>query len=211
MRVLIVAATEAEIGVLSAAPSAVTIDTLMTGVGMVATAARVARALAVAPPDLALNIGLCGAFDRARPLASVVQVVADELPEVGVEDGPVFRPATTVGLVAPDAFPYSRGRLHNAHPPASSALAALPAVSGITVNTVHGHDPSIALVSSRTAADVETMEGAAFMYACLTAGIPFAQIRAVSNHVERRNRDNWRIPDALDALGHSLRSILDDL
>ena len=33
------------------------------------------------------------------------------------------------------------------------------------------------------------MEGAAFMYACLIQGVPFAQVRAVSNIVERRNRD----------------------
>ena len=35
------------------------------------------------------------------------------------------------------------------------------------------------------------MEGAAFMYACLIAGVPFAQVRAVSNRVERRNRAAW--------------------
>ena len=33
------------------------------------------------------------------------------------------------------------------------------------------------------------MEGAAFMYACLIHGVPFAQVRAVSNIVERRNRE----------------------
>ena len=32
------------------------------------------------------------------------------------------------------------------------------------------------------------MEGAAFMYVCLMHQVPFAQIRAVSNVVERRNR-----------------------
>jgi futalosine hydrolase len=45
------------------------------------------------------------------------------------------------------------------------------------------------------------MEGAAFMYSCLVAGVPFAQIRAVSNVVERRNRDGWKIDEATDALG----------
>ena len=32
------------------------------------------------------------------------------------------------------------------------------------------------------------MEGAGFMYACLIHGLPFAQVRAVSNIVETRNR-----------------------
>ena len=40
---------------------------------------------------------------------------------------------------------------------------------------------------------IESMEGAAFFYACRKAGVPFIQIRAVSNYVEKRNRDAWQI------------------
>jgi futalosine hydrolase len=40
---------------------------------------------------------------------------------------------------------------------------------------------------------IESMEGAAFFYACRQAGVPCMQIRAVSNYVEKRNRDNWQI------------------
>jgi futalosine hydrolase len=48
--------------------------------------------------------------------------------------------------------------------------------------------------------DPTSMEGAAFMYSCLVAGVPFAQVRAVSNAVERRNRGAWKIDEAIDAL-----------
>ena len=44
------------------------------------------------------------------------------------------------------------------------------------------------------------MEGAAFMYACLMHDVPFAQVRAVSNAVEPRDRERWRIQEALAAL-----------
>ena len=37
------------------------------------------------------------------------------------------------------------------------------------------------------------MEGAAFAYACTLFAVPYAQVRAVSNLVERRNRDAWRM------------------
>jgi futalosine hydrolase len=53
------------------------------------------------------------------------------------------------------------------------------------------------------------MEGAAFMYACLVAGVAFAQIRAVSNVVERRNRAAWKMPDAITALNAVALEILD--
>jgi futalosine hydrolase len=37
------------------------------------------------------------------------------------------------------------------------------------------------------------MGGAAFFYACRELKVPGVQIRAVSNYVEKRNRDNWQI------------------
>lgn len=213
MRLLIVAATEGElVPLLSGLPEGRhRVDRLVTGVGMVATSARVSRALAREAYDLALNVGLCGTFDRTLPLGSVVHVTTDGLPELGVEDGPAFVPAAAIGLVSADEPPFAGGRLVNPAPPVSTALAALPRVAGITVNTVHGDDTSIASVVDRCRPQVESMEGAAFMYACLIAGVPFAQIRAVSNLVERRNRAAWKVPEALEALGRTTRRILGDL
>jgi len=56
---------------------------------------------------------------------------------------------------------------------------------------------------------VESMEGAAFMYACMVHQVPFAQVRAVSNMVERRNRGSWKMADAIRALGRTAVNILD--
>ena len=73
---------------------------------------------------------------------------------------------------------------------------------------MHGHEPSIAEVTARYAPDVESMEGAAFMYACLVAGVPFAQVRTVSNRVERRNREAWDLKGAVDELGRVALTLL---
>lgn len=212
MRVLLVAATADELASLSS-PRGLShdLEILITGVGMVATASHVSRALAERRPDVALNLGVCGAFTRTRPLAAVVHVVRDHCAELGVEDGPTFLPATTVGLLSPDAPPYTAGELVNAAPITTPALAALPAVTGITVNTVHGHEASIAALLARCAPDVESMEGAAFLFACLTAGVPCAQVRSVSNYVERRNRDAWQLGPAIQALGSTATDILTQL
>jgi futalosine hydrolase len=48
------------------------------------------------------------------------------------------------------------------------------------------------------------MEGAAFFQTCLTEGVAFAQIRAVSNFVEARNRDNWKMEEAIKNLNEVL-------
>jgi futalosine hydrolase len=199
MRVLVVAATEPEIAPLRDGRAA---DFLVTGVGMVATAACTARALARVRYDLALNFGLCGSFDRALPSGKAVHVVVDRIAELGAEDGDTFLTLDELGL--PGDFVFT-----NHAPPDNRALTALTRVTGITVNTAHGSERSIAAVVGRFAPQVESMEGAAFMYACQLSGVPYAQVRAVSNIVEKRNREAWNVDAALASLARCGAAILD--
>jgi len=220
---LVVAATRAEIapvvaglGAASETNALVTpfirgahhIDVLVTGVGMVATAAWCSRALATGAYEMALNLGVCGSFDPALPVGRVVHVVSECLPELGAESPDGFLGVRDLGLVGDDEFPFQAGRLRSA-PPANRVLEALPAAHGITVNTVHGDQHSIAAVVQRVRPQVESMEGGAFMYACAIHRIPFAEVRAVSNVVETRNRGAWRIEDAIRALGETALAIID--
>jgi futalosine hydrolase len=224
MRILVVAATPAEVAPLSAAAgidstsserprsgrvSGRDVDLLVTGVGMVATAYWCARGLSRAPYDLALNLGLCGTFDPAIPVGRVVHVVSDRLSELGAEDGDAFLPLHALGLFDPDEPPFAGGAIVNHAPPVNAALARLTPARGVTVNTVHGCETSIADVVRRVAPQVESMEGAAFMYACALSGVPYAQVRAVSNVVERRDRASWQIGPAVIALGVSALEILE--
>jgi futalosine hydrolase len=216
VRVLVVVATAAEVGpfvagltrVVEAGPrvtrykaAAHDIDVLISGVGMVATASWCSRLLASERFDVALNLGICGSFRTAIVPGAVVHVVSDRLAELGAEDGDRFLTIQQMGLFRDDEFPFKGGRLINDSPPPIASLANLPSVDGITVSTVHGNEGSIAGVTERFRPDVESMEGAAFMYSCLIHGVPFAQIRAVSNIVERRNRSAWKLHEAIAALG----------
>jgi futalosine hydrolase len=223
MRILIVAATDAEMdGIVarlgarrrhgdrvseySAAGRAVHL--LVTGVGMVATAAWCSRALAERSYDLVLNAGLCGSFDESLVPGTVVHVVSDCLAELGAEDGDRFLTLHELGLEDRADPHLGCAELRNAAPPAISALDDLAKARGITVNTAHGHERSIAAVVERLHPQVESMEGAAFMYACLMHGVPFAQIRAVSNVVERRNRSSWKVEEAIGALAGAVAEIV---
>jgi futalosine hydrolase len=160
---------------------------------------------------VALNVGVCGSFDRSLPPGTVVHVVTDRFSELGAEDGDAFLSIHQLGLLDENEPPFIGGALVNAVPPASATLSSLPAVSGITVNTVHGCEQTIARVTERFAPKVESMEGAAFMYACLVHGQPFAQVRAVSNIVERRNRGAWKLADAVASLGAVSVRVLSEL
>ena len=217
MRILIVAATEEEIAslatrartsVLSGArafqASGHDVEILATGVGMVATAAKTARALALTRYDLALNLGVCGSFDRRLQPGRVVHVVSDRIAELGAEDNEAFLTIEELGLPVDPVFV-------NGNPPDNELLGNLPAVSGITVNTVHGNERSIAEIVRRFSPQVESMEGAAFMHACLISQVPFAQVRAVSNIVEKRNREAWNLGEAIANLNRCAQGILEHL
>ncbi len=176
---------------------------------MVATAAWCSRVLTADRYDAALNVGVCGSFDPLLAPGDVVHVVADRIAELGAEDGEAFLTIQQLQLLGEDEFPFRGGRLVNGAPPSNGVLKGLPAVEGITVNTAHGHEATIARVVERFRPQVESLEGAAFMYACLIHGLPFAQVRAVSNVVERRNRGAWQMADAVRHLGDAVLGILD--
>ena len=226
MRILLVAATAAEIGPVVAelrrtadrgpritgyASHSHDVDVLVSGVGMVATATWCSHALARERYDLAINLGVCGTFDRTLPLGTVVHVVTDRLAELGVEDGDAFLTVQDLQLLGDNDPPFINGRLVNEAPPAIATLNRLRAVDGITVSTVHGREQSIACVTERFSPQVESMEGAAFMYACLVHGLPFAQVRAISNVVERRNRAAWQLTKAIENLGSDALRMLGDV
>ena len=203
MHILVVAATELEIPRLISGPRGPhSVEVLITGVGMVATAAHCAQALARTRFDLAFNFGVCGSFDPALAPGTVVHITEDRLAELGAEDGDTFLPIEELGLGQSSV-------IVNDTMPQNAALLPLPRVCGITVNTVHGDDASIAAVRQRCAPQVESMEGAAFAYACTLAAVPYAQVRAVSNLVERRNRAAWRLDLAIAELNDAALRILD--
>ena len=67
---------------------------------------------------------------------------------------------------------------------------------------------SIATASaSRVGVQIENMEGAAFFYACLQCGVPFLELRAVSNRVGDPFPE-WDVRGAVTALADSLCELL---
>ncbi|HEX8517349.1 MAG TPA: futalosine hydrolase [Bacteroidia bacterium] len=179
------------------------IDFLVTGVGMVATAYFTAKAVNDSY-DLAINAGICGSFNKNFELGSVVNIVEDAFSELGAEDGDKFLSLGELKLEGITAITNNSGALH-------PIIEEIPKVNGITVNTTHGSEESIRKVFERFHPYVESMEGAAFMFACEHEGIPYVQIRAVSNYVEKRNRESWNIPLAIESLDKKIMEILNAL
>ncbi len=182
---------------------------LITGVGLMHTAFALGYEFSSYRPDLAINAGLAGSFDRNIKIGTVVNVTAELQADLGVEerDGR-FTDMFELGLIDQNQKPYINGRLYNTD---INGFDFLPAVRGISVNKVHGTTVSIEKIIEKYQPDVESMEGAAFFFSCLQAGVPFMEIRAISNYVEPRNRENWSIPLAIDNLNRTLLDLIDIL
>lgn len=207
MKLLIVAATEAEIApfLKKISGNNAGIGVLVTGVGVPATVYQLTRALLQNRYDLVINAGIAGTFDTAVPVGTVVQVASDCFADLGAEDGDDFLDVFRLGLTESGSAPYTNGRLENGF-----RVSGLPAAEGITVNTVHGNQARIERTRALFPAMVESMEGAGFFYVCLNQGQRCLQVRAISNYVEKRNRENWNIPLAVKNLNTALAGIVEE-
>ena len=183
------------------------ISVLVTGVGPVVTTWKLAGYLYGNKPDLMINAGIAGAYDRSLALGEVVLVGEEQLADTGAEesDGRLIS-LFDMNLLDPDEFPYRGGRLVN---PDTENVHFLRQVRGLTVSRATGTEASIsALTSKYPDAQTESMEGAAVFYCCLLSGVRFLEIRSVSNYVEPRNRAGWNIPLAISSLNDVLKELL---
>lgn len=226
MKVLIVAATYLEIrpllsalghkekvgrGIYAFRYKDLTGSILITGVGMVSTAFYMAKAFARDTYDITINLGVCGSFDKAIPLGAVLHVTKDRFSEMGAEAGNKFIPLHLTGIVKEEDMVFEQ-RSNNAPKVwRVPTMQKLRKVEAITVNTVHGSEANILVAINRYHPQVESMEGAAFFFCSRLERINCLQIRAVSNYVEKRNKEEWDIPFAVENLNKFGLLLLEDL
>lgn len=198
MDVLVVCAVEAERAALAAA--GVRARLLVGGVGPAAAAAATAAALPGA--DLVLSAGIGGGFEPLAP-GDIAVASAIVFADLGAETPEGFVPVSALGFgeeryevdasLAGDLAARTGGRLGTI----------------VTVATVTGTARTASQLQARFPdAVAEAMEGAGVAAAARVHGVPFAEVRAISNRVGPRDRDAWDIPGALSALGTALAEAL---
>jgi len=183
------------------------VDILITGIGTMLTTYFLTKTISHKKYDLVINAGICGSFRKDFQIGDAVQVVSEIFGDLGIEAPDSFKTLFEMNFMRPDEFPFLNSRLNNQE--RHFANVNLKPANGLTVNTTHGKIERIELLKSKFDADVESMEGAAVFYVCLTEQIPFIEIRTISNYVEPRNKENWNIPLAIKNLNVILTAILD--
>ncbi|MGI8680338.1 MAG: futalosine hydrolase [Jatrophihabitans sp.] len=198
--VLVVVAVDGERDALLAASPDLRV--LVGGVGPAAAAAATSAELAVRSTGLVISAGVGGGF---VPLAQgdIAVAAAIVFADLGAESPDGFLPVSELG------FGTERYDVE-----AKLAVELADRTGGhlgtvLTVATVTGTAARASALADRFPdAVAEAMEGAGVAAAAARHGVPFGEIRAVSNPVGPRDRSAWQLPAAMAALGRAISEAL---
>lgn len=173
---------------------------LVTGVGKVAAAASLSRALALESPDAIVAFGVCGAYaGSGLAVAQSCLIVSDRFADEGVETPDGFLDLAALGLGSSAPLQAAAGLRELL----VAATGGRP-VAGATVSCCSGTDALARRYTERCGAEVETMEGAAIAFVASTFGVPWVQLRAVSNRCGDRAQGGWDLGRACERLRECL-------
>ncbi len=183
------------------------IDILITGIGLTSTTYHLSRQLQLKRPDLVIQAGLAGCFDKQLSLASVVVVNQDTIADEGVVESKNLKTIFDLKLLSQDQFPYRKGWLIN---PNKNFIkrTRLKKVKGISVNHISSSKEMIRLYKKKFNPVIESMEGAALHYTCLMGNISFLQLRSISNYIGERDKKKWKMKEAIINLNDELIRII---
>ena len=185
------------------------VNCLISGIGMVATAYHLTKAICKKDFHLIINAGIAGSFNENIALGCVVNITSEQFADFGIDDKGTYRSVFEANFMDGNSAPFFNGTLVN--PMKHAFISHLPEVSGITVNTASGSEEQIKKIKVKFSPEVENIEGAAVFYVALQQAMPFAEIRSISNFVEPRNRNNWNISFAIEKLNSTLIGIFAEI
>lgn len=185
-----------------------------TGVGVVNASLVLGRALARGNVSGVLCLGVAGSFDLSQHPLGAVRLVDEEIwPEYGL---------LATGWTSADAgaLGFALGKVGERRIwdrvawDAAADLVRLGLADcdfqrtrSLTVSGVSADADRAAALHQRHPAGLENMEGFALAYGCALAGLPFAEVRTVSNAVGSRPPRDWDLPGALGALGLATKQL----
>lgn len=183
---------------------------LVTGVGPVEAAAALGAALPCLRPRGLVVVGSGGAFPGSGLAKGDLALAASETwAQLGRE------PETSGGPAEPLPFQPQRIETDAELLAAVSGAAAhlgLPLAAGpfVTTATVTTRPATAAQVRAALAALVENMEGYAAARAARIHGVPFVELRGVSNAVGEADRARWDLPRAQTRVQEAFRRLLEE-
>jgi futalosine hydrolase len=199
----------------SADTAAGALQVFHSGPGPVAAAITTTKLLAFGPSyDLVVSAGIAGGFGDRAEIGDIVladQVIAADQ---GVVTDEGFSTLRDLGLAGNGG--YAIGNVEHRARLASGPYRLL-AGDILTLSCMTGTDArAVELAARYPRAVAEAMEGYGVVeatrrdYERTGRDTPFAEIRAISNIIGRRDKSTWNIPVALGALADAMSTLLNE-
>lgn len=182
------------------------LDVLITGIGLLATSYSLQKQIQLKRPDLIIQAGVGGCFDKKMKLGRVFIIKKEAIADQSVVELNALKTLFDLDLVPANQPPYQKGWLVNPHPIVKKLR--LPKVTGVSVNEITTQLQKVRFYKKQFNPLIESMEGAALHYVALQENIPFIQLRSTSNYIAERNKKNWNMPAAIHSLNQSLLNLL---
>ncbi|HZH01812.1 MAG TPA: futalosine hydrolase [Flavisolibacter sp.] len=182
------------------------VKVLFTGIGLLASTYELTRAVYQSRPDILIQAGIAGALDESLALATTVSVASECIGDLGVVENQIFTDLFRLGLAEKNQDPYLETKLVNRHSLLSQC--GIPTVHAVSVNEITTDPERILYYRQELGAQIESMEGAALHYVGLIEQIPFLQIRSISNYIGERNKQAWKLQEAITALNKELQQVI---
>lgn len=176
------------------------IDVVIAGVGPVQAAVSTTKALCKAKYDLVISAGIGGGFSGHAEMGDVVVATRTIAADLGAQTGDGFVFIEQLGFGS-SQFSIDETLTKKISTALIAAKLSVQMGPILTVNTVTGtKEATLEMISRVPDATAEAMEGFGVATAAEDAGLPFLEIRTISNHVGPRDRDSWQIKEALETL-----------
>jgi futalosine hydrolase len=187
-----------------------TLDILVGGIGLTATAYQLTKQLAIKNYDLVIQAGVAGCFDTSVPLGKVLAVKQDSIADQSVVEMKKLQTLFDLKLVPHSQHPYKNSWLINPHKEFLK-LSGIKQVKGISVNQISTSKQMIKFYRETFNPVTESMEGAALHYVCLMENVQFIQLRSISNYIGERNKKKWDMQDSINNLNSELIGLIEKL
>jgi len=176
--------------------NATNLDILIGGIGLTATTYHLSKQLALKKYDSVIQAGVAGSYNLNIGLGDVVVVKQDTIADQSVVEMKKLKTLFDLKLVPHNQHPYKTGWLTNPDKKIFRT-SGIKVVKSISVNQISTSRQMIKFYMDTFNPVIESMEGAAMHYVCLMEGVPFLQIRSISNYIGERNKKKWDMQDSI--------------
>ncbi len=180
------------------------IKILVCGIGQNSATFNTTKELLTNSFDLVINIGIAGSYKKELQIGDIICVEKDIFCDLGAEDENEILNLQEIGLTDENI-----NIIENKNYYRYIDFFKIGNVISITSDTIHGEENTINWIKNKYKPDIESMEGGAISFCCSKLKIPFIQIRAISNYVEKRDKTRWDIDLACNNLNNWLIQYFD--